>query len=293
MREGGFLGLGCRSGSDCGSCRHVVDSVGDDHGLGSRTLDPLCHGVGGNDDVVFGSLFGAALLGMRIRAWLPGHHLTPEAKDSVRVAMGTVATMAALVLGLLVAASKDTYDTERNETTQLAARIIYLDRVLALYGPETAVARSQLRQATSDMIARMFPDERQAQAVLEPARQSGEALPRAVFSLTPADDAQRGLKSVAIKTTEELGQTRWLLYEQAGSSISLPLLIVVVSWLAIIFASVGLFAPSNPTVVGALMLAALSVAGAIFLILELDQPFGGLIQISNQPMLNALNHLAK
>ena len=97
---------------------------------------------------VFGSLFGAALLGMRVRAWLPDHHLGTEAKDSVRVAMATVATMAALVLGLLVASTKGTYDAERNETTQLAARIIYLDRVLAMYGPETATARSELRQAT-------------------------------------------------------------------------------------------------------------------------------------------------
>ncbi len=91
--------------------------------------------------LIFASLFGAALLGMRIQAWLPGHHLSPEAKDSVRVAMATVATMAALVLGLLVASTKGTYDAERNESTQLAARIIYLDRVLAMYGPETAACQ--------------------------------------------------------------------------------------------------------------------------------------------------------
>ena len=116
---------------------------------------------------VFGSLFGAALLGMRIRAWLPDHHLSPEAKDSVRVAMATVATMAALVLSLLVASTKGTYDAERNETTQLAARIIYLDRMLAMYGPETAEARSELRQATEAMVARMWPEDKKT-VELEP-----------------------------------------------------------------------------------------------------------------------------
>jgi hypothetical protein len=243
--------------------------------------------------LVFGSLFGAVLLGMRVRARLPEHHLSSEAKDSIRVGMGTVATMAALVLGLLVAASKDTYDTERNETTQLAARIIYLDRVLAIYGPETAVARSELRHATSDMIARMFPNERQAQAVLEPARQSGEALPMAVFRLTPADDAQRELKSVAIKTTEELGQTRWLLYEQAETGVSRAMLVVVVTWLGIVFLSIGLFAPPNATVIAALMLSALSVSGAIYLVLELNLPYSGLISISSKPLRLALEHLGK
>jgi len=127
--------------------------------------------------LVFGSLFGTALLGMRIRAWLPGHHLSPEAKDSVRVAMGTVATMAALVLGLLVASTKGSYDAERNETIQLAARIVYLDRVLAMYGPETGVAREELREATAGMLGRMWPEEARGKVVLEPNEKWSDALP--------------------------------------------------------------------------------------------------------------------
>jgi hypothetical protein len=100
----------------------------------------------------------------------------------------------------------------------------------------------------------------------------------------PADTVQNGLFA-------DVAQTRWLLVEQTYASISKPLLIVVIAWLAIIFGSVGLFAPSNSTVVASLMLAALSVSGAIFLILELDQPFGGLIQISSEPMRHVLSHL--
>jgi hypothetical protein len=241
---------------------------------------------------VFGSLFGSALLGMRIRAWLPGHHLSPEAKDSVRVAMATVATMAALVLGLLVASTKGTYDAERNETTQLAARIIYLDRMLAMYGPETAEARSELRQATEAMVARMWPEEKKA-VELEPSDKWSDVLPRAIYSLSPKDDVQRAIKAQAAKIVDDLGQMRWLLYEQTESSISTAMLFVVVVWLGVLFLSIGLFAPPNGTVVMALMLSAVSVSGAIYLILELDIPYGGLISISSKPMLLALNHLGR
>jgi hypothetical protein len=91
----------------------------------------------------------------------------------------------------------------------------------------------------------------------------------------------------------DLGQMRWLMFEQSGSSISAPLLAVVVCWLAILFFSFGLFAPPNGTARVALLVAALSVSSAIFLILELDQPFEGLIHISSKPMQTALDHLGK
>ncbi len=243
--------------------------------------------------LVFGSLFGTALLGMRIRAWLPGHHLTPEAKDSVRVAMGTVATMAALVLGLLVASTKGSYDAERNETTQLAARIVYLDRVLAMYGPETGVAREELREATASMLGRMWPEEAGGKVGLEPNEKWSDALPKAIYGLVPQDDIQRQFKEQAVEMVDDVGQTRWLLYEQAETSVSRTMLLVVILWLGMLFLSVGLFAPPNATVVAALMLSAISVSGAIFLILELDRPYGGLISISSKPMRLALEHLGK
>ncbi len=243
--------------------------------------------------MVFGSLFGAALLGMRVRAWLPGHHLSAEAKDSVRVAMGTVATMAALVLGLLVASTKGTYDAERNETTQMASRIIYLDRVLAMYGPETAESRNELKQATESMIRHLWPTERAEQVKLEPNRTWSEALPRNVYALNPKDDVQRVLRTQAAKVVDDLVQMRWLLYEQTETSVSTAMLLIVVLWLATLFLSIGLFAPPNATVIMALMLSAISVSGAIFLILELDLPYGGLMSISSEPMRLALSHLGQ
>jgi hypothetical protein len=243
--------------------------------------------------VVFASLFGSALLGMRLRASLPDHHLSQEAKDSVRIAMGTVATMAALVLGLLVASTKGTYDTERNESTQLASRIIYLDRVLAMYGPETADARSELKQATTTMIHRMWPEERGAKVELEPNERWSDELPKAIYGLSPGDEVQKQYKEQATEMVDDLAQTRWLLYEQGETSVSRTMLLVVILWLGMLFLSIGLFAPPNATVVIALMLSAVSVSGAIFLILELDLPYGGMLSISSEPMRLALQHLGR
>jgi len=241
--------------------------------------------------LVFTCVFASTLLGMRLSAALPEHHLNADTKDAVRIGMGLVATMAALILGLLVASAKGSYDTEKSEVTQMAAKISFLDRVLVNYGPETQPARQVLRQSVEGAIARIWSEAALGRGPADPGSALSETLPKAIQKLAPLDDAQRAFKAQAAEVTTELGQMRWLLFEQTGTSISTPLLIVVVAWLAIIFGSVGLFAPPNPTAVGALMLAALSVSGAIFLILELDQPFGGMIQISNQPMLNALSHL--
>jgi len=241
---------------------------------------------------VFACLFGAGLFGVRVRAALPQDHLSAETKDAVKVGMGLVATMAALVLGLLVASTKGSYDAQKNEVTQMAAKTVFLDRVLANYGSESAESRDLLRRSVASAINHMWPDKKSSQAAqLDPSSSSGEGVFNSIEKLSPQNDVQRSLKSQAAQIATDLGQMRWLLFEQTETSISIAMLIVLISWLAIIFMSAGLFAPPNATVIIALMLAALSVAGAIFLILELDMPFDGVIQISKKPMYNALVHL--
>lgn len=241
----------------------------------------------------FACFFGAALLGMRLRAALPEHHLSADNKDAIRIGMGLVATMAALVLGLLISSTKGAYDTERAEVTQMASKIIYLDRLLSSYGADAAATRELLQQATLGSIKRMWPAQKNAHGPVAAGANLTEALPLSIQQLTAQNAMQRSLQSQAVSIAGDLGQMRWLLFEQQESSISMPLLTVVTVWLAIIFACSGLFAQLNGTVIVALMLAALSVAGAIFLILELDTPFDGLIQISSEPMLSALKHLGR
>jgi hypothetical protein len=242
---------------------------------------------------VFVCVFGAAASAMLVRNALPKHHLSADTKDLVKLAMGLVATMAALVLGLLVASAKGSYDLQKSEVVQMAGKVAFLDRILAHYGPEAAEARTVLHRALEVAITRIWPENNLPGPQLAPTAASGDAVFDALQNLAPQNDAQRSLKAQALAMAADIGQMRWLLFEQAGSSLSTPLLVIVVFWLAILFFSFGLFGPSNATAVSALVVAALSVSGAIFLILEMDQPFSGLIRISSQPMLNALSQLGR
>ena len=252
-------------------------------------MSPLTIGV-----IVFACVFSGGMLGMFLRSALPEHHLSEESKDTIKVGIGLIATMAALVLGLLVATAKASFDTKSSELTEMSANTVLLDRVLAHYGPETKTARELLRGAVTLLFERVWPPPKASQtARLEPAMGRGEDFYDAIQALSPKDEAQSGLKNEALNIAIDLGKLRWLLFEQSSSSISTVFLIVVVFWLTIIFMSFGLFAPYNLTVVITLLVCAMSVAGAIFLILELDQPFGGLIQISSAPIQSALAHLGK
>ena len=239
--------------------------------------------------IISGFLFGAVWFGMLLRRFLPEHHLSSDTKDAVKLAMGLVATMAALLLGLLVSSAKGTYDAQRNQVIQMAAKIAVLDRVLVLYGPEAADVRAQFRAAVEEAVRRVWFQAGSVPLNKLADHHAGEAVHGAIQQLTPHNDEQRLLKSQAVSLGMEIGEMRSLMIAQSVASISRPLLVVVVCWLVVIFFSFSLLAPPNATATLALVVSAFSVASAIFLILELDRPFGGLIQIPSEPLLNALN----
>ncbi len=243
--------------------------------------------------IVFGCVFGVGLLAMRLRTALPEHHLSDETKDTVKIAMGLLATISALVLGLMVASAKSSYDAQKNDVVAAAAKFVMLDRMLAHYGPETIAPRALLRRSAEDMLERLWPGSASEPVQLDPSISPGDSLYAAVQSLTPQNEAERAFKAEAMTKAVELGEMRWLLYEQSSRSISTTLLVVLVCWLAILFISFGLFAPANGTAIAALMVSELSASGALFLILELDQPFSGIIRISSEPVQIALAHLEK
>jgi hypothetical protein len=243
--------------------------------------------------IVFGCLVGAVLLGRALRRVLPEEHLTADSRDTIKLAMGLVATMAALVLGLLVSSAKGSYDTERNEVIQMAAKVAFFDRVLATYGPEAAEARAGFHEVVKEAVGQMWPGEAGVPAHLAPNTRAGNTVFSAIENLSPHDDAQRKLKDQATTLATDFAQLRSLLVAQSVASISKPMLIILVSWLVVIFLGFSVLAPPNATVILALMISAIAVSGAIFLILELDQPFGGVIRISSEPMLNALHQFAK
>lgn len=240
--------------------------------------------------IVLVCVFGGSILGMVLHTVLPEQHLSADSKDVIKLGMGLIATMSALVLALLTNSAKGSFDTQRNELTQMSANIILLDRVLAHYGPETKDARDLLKGTVNNMINRMWPQEGSGPQ-LQPV--AAEAFYDKIQALSPQNDVQRQLQAQAVKISVDIGQSRWLLFEQGGRSIPMPFLVLLIFWVTVIFLSFGLFAPRNATVIVTLFLCALSLSGAIYLILELDHPFGGLVQISSAPLRSALSQIDK
>jgi hypothetical protein len=243
--------------------------------------------------VVFALVFGSALLAMFVHSKLPEDHLSSDSKDVVKLGVALIATMSALVLSLLISSAKTAFDTRSNQVVQAAADIVMLDRALARYGPETKEARSLLQRSVAETVERFWPENGAKRIVIDPQGSPAEVMYDKVDELTPQNNEQRSLRSQALSLAVNVGRIRLLLLEHMGSSIPLPFLVILVFWLCIIFASFGLFAPRNATVIAVLGVCALSVACAIFLIIELDRSFEGLLQVSGAPMRAALAQLGR
>ena len=240
--------------------------------------------------VALACISAGALLGMLLRSTLAEHHLSGDAKDVVRLGTGLIGTIAALVLGLLIGSAKSSYDTQSTQVKQMTANIILLDHFLEQYGSETAGVRNLLRRGVNILADRMWRENNSDLAKAAPfeASAASEAFYLKLQELSPQNDSQRSLQARAIQLSTDIAQTRLQLFAQMGNSIPMPFLVVLIFWLTIIFASFSLFAQPSAIVICSLFIFALSAAGAIYLVLELGQPFAGLMQISSAPLHNAL-----
>jgi hypothetical protein len=241
--------------------------------------------------IVSACLLAAVWVGIWLRHFLPDHHLSPDSRDTVKLAMGLVATMSAVLLGLLVSSAKISYETTHAQVMQRAAKFALLDRLLVIYGPAATVVRGQLHDLVAEATQRMWPDESAISAPPKPGPGLGNAFYASLLRLEARGDTELTLKAQAVSLALELGQLQSLMLAESSPSISKPMLVVVVVWLVMIFLGFSLLTPPNVTSMSALIVSALCVAGAIFLILELDQPFGGFMRISSEPMLNVLHEL--
>jgi hypothetical protein len=241
--------------------------------------------------IVLGLAFGGAMLGMKLRRVLPDDHLSSDSKDVVKLAMGLVATMAALVLGLLTGSAKSTFDTLDGELKQTSVNVIILDHSLAHYGPETKDIRDLIRAALVSRLATIWPEEVSDLARTPKLPGDIEGLEDRIRGLAPQNDAQRALRARALQSAAEVLRTRWLMFGGGGNSVQTPLLIVLTFWLTALFASFGVLAPRNMTVIVVLFVAAMSVSGSVFLILEMNQPMQGLLKVSSAPLRYALEHI--
>jgi hypothetical protein len=236
--------------------------------------------------LVFGCALVAALAAMRFARLLPEHHFSTDSRDVVKLGLGVIATLTALVLGLLVASSKATYDAQDGAVKQMAADFSLLDRYLALYGPEAAEARELLRQVVSLTRDRLWPEAGARPGDLRPgpAREEGDLFFTRLAELQPKTDAQRAVKARALDLAAQLAQTRYRMATQKDGSVPSPFLVVLGLWLVALFAGYGLLAPRNTTVLVVLVVCALSVSAALFLILELGRPFDGFIRVHSTPL---------
>jgi hypothetical protein len=243
--------------------------------------------------IIFLCISGGILLGMLLRNALAEHHLSADAKDVVRLGAGLIGTLAALVLGLLIATAKSSYDTQSTQIREMTANIVLLDNLLAQYGPETRDTRDLMRRSDAILVDRMWRESNSDLDKATPfeASAASEAFYAKLLALSPQNDSQRFLQTRAIQVGIEIAQTRLRLYARTNNSIPMPFLAVLSFWLTFIFASFSLFSRPSAIVVGSLLIFALSAAGAIYLILDLSQPFAGLMQISSSPLRNALTPL--
>src|SRR5580692_850421 len=238
--------------------------------------------------LIFALTLGGIVLGALLRTTLPQHHLSKDSQDVVRLGVGLIATIAALVLGLLIAAAKGSFDTQSGQIKQITADVILLDALLEQYGPETQPIRVAMRSAIGPLADRIWHEKATDAARPFATDTEAESVYIAIQALSPKNDLQRSLQSRAAQISTDLAQTRLLLFAESDSAIPAPFIAILAFWLIIIFASFSLFAALNVTVFSFLSLFALSASCAIFLILELSQPFTGLLMIQSAPLRNAL-----
>ena len=243
--------------------------------------------------IVFVSIFTSGLVGMVVRRAIPEDRLGSGEKEVARLVTGLMTTMTAIVLGMLVSSAKGSYDARTNEVAEISSQVVTIDRMLSKYGTETAEMRAQFRLLTEAWVNRIWPAQAPVHVELKP-RDEGEILVDELQLLAPKSSAQAEVKAQILHMIVELRQTQWLLFlKSQQSAIPIPLLLVVVTWLALIYFSFGIFTQPSPTIVVTLAFGALAVSTAVLIILELYTPFRGLLRISSAPILEALSQMGR
>ena len=240
-----------------------------------------------------GVLAGGAA-GLFLHLLLPERHLTKETRDVVHLATGMLSVLAALVLGLLIATAKDSLSSADRSVRDFSAILIQAEQGLRVYGPEAAPARDVLRRYTHAAFSqRWTQDDRDILDAASPTGTTLEQLRLAVLSLQPASDVQRWLREQVLTQSDRLLSLRWQMMEQQDLPFQPVFVVLLTCWLFFIFTGFGFMAPRNAAVCAAFGVCAVAVGGAMFLILEMETPFTGIIQVSRQPLAIALAHMER
>ena len=245
--------------------------------------------------IAFAAMFGGAVLGMGMRVLLPPHHLSSSSRDVIRLCIAILATVSSLVIGLLIASAKTSFDERTSSLRHFVAQAVLVDRAMSRLEPEIAPTRKLFRDVVETRLNEVRTIDTLPAGTLPPATPGAtlDAVETLLLAFPADTDAQKTSRDRAISLLSNVAETRWLLVEQAGTSIQPPFIITLIAWLAVIFASFGLFSPRNATVLVVMGISAASIAGSLFLILEMDMPYDGLIRISEQSIEAVLQRLGR
>jgi hypothetical protein len=237
--------------------------------------------------IALGCTVAGTLLGMWLRVRLPEEHLRAESRDTMKLGIGLIATMTALVLGLVTASAKTSFDIVDTAVRHTAMDLLTLDRVLARYGPETREVRAAFKEMVHARIETVWPSDGRQRATLDPSASfthGTELLADQIRALAPRDERQQTLRTRALEVIETILKDRWMVAGAGATSVPVPFLVILLFWLTMTFTAFGLLAPRNATVLAVLLVCAVSVSSAIFLVLEMDGPFDGMLKVSPGPL---------
>jgi hypothetical protein len=248
-------------------------------------MDPIWVGL-----ITFCCITAGMVVGRFIRSRVPSRHLGTDTTDTIKLATSIVATLSALVLGLLLAFSESSFRTKDDELTHMSSDLIRVHRMLLSYGPEAAKPDAMLLAYAEQKRRDLFPDETgvAADPLDSPTLDQLSRTVAALLELHPADARQTWLLQAALRLTDDIAEKRWLLVEQEGQLVPMPLLVMLVFWMTLIFTSFGLLSPGNPVAVGSHLLCAVAIAAAVTMILDMSTPFSGPVRLSEGVLRNAI-----
>jgi len=240
---------------------------------------------------VFLCLTGASLGALFSYERLPLHQRQDDTQTVVRLIANIFVVMTSLVLGLMISSAKGKFDAVNRDVHSYATELILLDRMLTFYGPEANGVRQRLatyaeRAANGHWTAEEGLSDKTSERLIEDIGVSLRAL-------APEGGAQLSVWNDIREQYRKVLELRWSLVEQAEGSIPRPLVLMLVAWLVLIFATFGFRAPRNAVVVTSFIAAAALIGGAIYLIVDMDSPFQGPIQISPAPLQRALAEMRR
>jgi hypothetical protein len=243
--------------------------------------------------VIFACLAGAALASLLIYPRFPEHHRQDDTSAVVRLSANLFVVMSSLVLGLMINSAKNTFETIDHNVHNFATQLIILDRSLRQYGPDTADARATLTAYLQRLVDATSPTQRTPAVANRLSELLLNKVGDQLADLTPPEAKRAAALQAATQQLQKVIEQRWVLVGQSDGIIPVPLILLLVAWLMLIFASFGFRAPRNATIVGTFIVSSALAAAALYLILDMDTPFTGPIQISTAPLQRALTELTQ